>query len=242
MGSKWKKFVAVSCSHGWAIDTESRDVVLDFCEKFKPDARIHIGDAFDMTAYRSNAKGSKDECADIGADWSAGVDFLERFGTTVFMCGNHEHRIYTLQNAANSIVSKHAYDACKQLEKQCKRLRAKFIPYDSEKGWYQIGDLTFTHGYRHHTNALKWHADHVGGDVAMGHIHTCEDREFEGLGGRRGFVIGMLANAQLLDYAKTWPSRSRWQNGFLWGEYNNKYTIANLCRKHRKAGWRLPPV
>lgn len=240
--AKWKRFIAVCCSHGWAVDHESVEAVLKFKKAFGAKEVIHMGDAFDMTAYRSNARGHSDEYADIDADWSAGVNLLERLGTTVFMCGNHEHRIYRLQSAGSSIVAHHAHDAVKQLEKQVKRMKAKFYPYDIKKGFHRIGDLHLCHGYKHSLNAVKWHAEYVGGNVAMGHIHTAEDREFEGLGNRRGFAVGMLADDEKLGYADTWPTRSRWTNAFLWGEYNDKYCIANLCRKHGKAGWRLPIV
>jgi len=234
--------MSVCCSHGWAVDKESVEAVLKFKAAFKPHHVVHMGDAFDMTAYRTNAAGHKDEYANIDADWSAGVQLFEQLEIDAFLCGNHEFRIYRLQQAASAIVSKHAHDACEQLEKAVKRHKAKFYPYDIKKGWHRIGDLHICHGFKCGKNALEWHAHHVGGDVAMGHIHTCEDRQFEGLGGRRGFVVGMLANSELLEYAQTWPTRSRWQNGFLWGEYNDKYTIANLCRRHEHAGWKLPIV
>ncbi len=57
-----KKFMAVSCNHGNRADPEALKAVLAFAKDFKPDLKVHLGDFVDMTAFRSGAKGTGDEC------------------------------------------------------------------------------------------------------------------------------------------------------------------------------------
>ena len=46
-----KRFVAVSCSHGYLADRKAQDAVIAFCRDFKPHTTIHLGDFTDTTAF-----------------------------------------------------------------------------------------------------------------------------------------------------------------------------------------------
>lgn len=61
IGRKWKKFLVVGCSHGQMADPKALAAVLKFKESFKPHFTAHLGDAFDTTAFRAGAKGTRDE-------------------------------------------------------------------------------------------------------------------------------------------------------------------------------------
>ena len=57
---RWKKVLAVSCSHAKYCDKEALDAVLRFKNDFKPHTTIHLGDFVDLTALMSGAKGASE--------------------------------------------------------------------------------------------------------------------------------------------------------------------------------------
>jgi predicted phosphodiesterase len=70
---KWKKWLAVGCSHGAEIDPEARKAVLIFKERWKPDKTLHLGDFIDLSAFRAGAvrdSNDSDHAADVAGDLS----------------------------------------------------------------------------------------------------------------------------------------------------------------------------
>ena len=57
--TKWKKFMAVSCSHGHLADAKATKAALEFKKRFKPDTTLHLGDAIDLAALRAGAMRKK---------------------------------------------------------------------------------------------------------------------------------------------------------------------------------------
>ena len=77
--TKWKKFLAVSCSHGHLADAKATKAALEFKKRWKPDTTLHLGDAIDLAALRSGAMknpDSSDRASSIAEDFRAGTNFL----------------------------------------------------------------------------------------------------------------------------------------------------------------------
>lgn len=75
---QWQRIVAISCTHGNALDRKIAEQVLAFCERYKPQRKVHLGDVTDTTAFRSGARGTPDEGVDVSTDQDAGIEFLRK--------------------------------------------------------------------------------------------------------------------------------------------------------------------
>ena len=95
--------MALGCSHGALACPKALAAILKFKQSFKPDLTAHLGDAFDTTAFRSGARGTKDEAEPIDPDIASGLDFLEKLQPTVFLFGNHEDRLTSLASHPNAM-------------------------------------------------------------------------------------------------------------------------------------------
>ena len=119
---KWKKVLAVSCSHAKYCDKEALDAVLKFQENYKPHTTIHLGDFVDLTALMSNAKGSS-EAEPLIPDIDAGLMHLKMLKCNVVLCGNHEDRAWRLQGSNNAVVAHAAYKIVEAISECCKKLQ-----------------------------------------------------------------------------------------------------------------------
>jgi len=100
--------MAVGCSHGDQIDPEAREAVLTFRDRWKPDAVIHLGDFLDLAAFRSGAirdSNDSDHAANISFDLSEGIEFLHELRPTHILCGNHEARLWRMQQSPNALIA-----------------------------------------------------------------------------------------------------------------------------------------
>src|SRR4051812_35329957 len=75
---RWKKWMAVGCSHGFLIDRQAGRIACKFKSDYKPDLTIHLGDFWDATALRSGAPGTKDSAVSIDHDLRCGLTFIEQ--------------------------------------------------------------------------------------------------------------------------------------------------------------------
>ena len=57
--NRWERVLAVGCSHGTFANQDALRAVLRFRDEWKPKHRIHLGDAYDSTAFRTGALGGK---------------------------------------------------------------------------------------------------------------------------------------------------------------------------------------
>ena len=91
-----RRFVVASDSHGDEVDPTTAKALFSFIADFKPQIRIHAGDAWDFRNLRRGA--SDDEKAhSLEADWDAGSDYLAQFidggKENHFLRGNHDERL-----------------------------------------------------------------------------------------------------------------------------------------------------
>ena len=125
INKQWKKWMAVSCSHGDHIDPEARDAVLRFKEQFRPHTIVHLGDFIDAAAARSGAMNdpnASDRAASVAEDLSAGVDFLQELRPNHILYGNHEDRLFRLANSPNALAAHAATLVIQEIEKTAKSL------------------------------------------------------------------------------------------------------------------------
>lgn len=237
----WKRFFAVGCSHGHLADREALDTVLAFRSRWKPDLTIHLGDFLDLSPLMGNGRKAESDRVQIADDFMAGVEFLKELEPDLVFSGNHEDRIYKLQEHTNGIISYAANKVAEELDAVLKDLRADFVPYDIQAGWRKIGDTRFGHGYMFSENALRDHAELVGKCV-IAHLHRPGQIRARRLEGATGICTGTLANIPAMAYAKTNKARCAWNHGFVFGEYTEgrkPETVSWLMEKGTN-GWRLP--
>lgn len=216
----WKKFVVCGCSHGWLVSRSAADNLFAFCDDYKPDVRVHLGDFTDMTALRAGAPGTKDEGVDIDNDVSNGLTFLERYGANVVLNGNHENRAWKLQQSPNAAVSKAAKDAVTHTTNFIRnKLRAKYLDsYVITESWLWMGPYKLGHGWMFAEAAIRDHADFAGNCI-IAHVHRYGVERGRRLSGATGICVGMIADEKMLTYADGNKAKAKWTQSFIYGEY-----------------------
>ena len=216
---KYKKFVVVGDSHGKYIDPKAADAFLSFCKMWKPQIKVHLGDAWDLDAFRRSAS-VDDQNEEIQEDWEAGFDFLNQyfrgFGEErYFLYGNHDDRLFQIQRsvkASNRDLGRRMVDEAERFF----RLRGvKTLPYDSRKGVLNIGHLSVIHGYFTGASACTKHAQSYGNSI-FGHVHSCESMAVPGLELMESRAIGCLCDLDL-EYMRPKVSKLRWSHGWVYG-------------------------
>ena len=238
---KWKKWMAVGCSHGIHIDPEARKAVLQFKEKWKPDTTLHLGDFIDLAALRAGARANpdcSDRAKDIAEDVTEGVDFLRELRPQHILFGNHEHRLYSLVDSPNALAAHAANTVLQDINDCAKELKARVYPYNV-RSYAQIGDMKCLHGFVYNVNAVRDTAESYGCKILMAHIHRCEAARARTLNGASGYALGMLMRFDP-DYASQRRATLAWSQGFAWGEFNDNFATVHICERTFGQPWRLP--
>jgi len=241
--TKWKKFLAVSCSHGHLADAKATKAALELKKRFKPDTTLHLGDAIDLAAFRSGAMrspDSADRAASISEDFRAGINFLQLLEPNVFFIGNHEHRAYEHQYSPNAILSHCATSCLADIHQACKDMRTEIVQYDIAKGWREYGGTLFGHGFMFNQMATRDHVEMLKKPCVFGHLHRVDRSAGRSVGAPIGWSIGCLANVDAMGYARRNRSTLAWQHGIAWGEYNDKDCIVNVLSPTSQGEWRFP--
>jgi len=241
--TKWKKFLAVSCSHGHLADAKATKAALELKKRFKPDTTLHLGDAIDLAAFRSGAMrspDSADRAASISEDFRAGINFLHLLEPNVFFIGNHEHRAYEHQYSPNAILSHCATSCLADIHQACKDMRTEIVQYDIARGWREYGGTLFGHGFMFNQMATRDHVEMLKKPCVFGHLHRVDRSAGRSVGAPIGWSIGCLANVDAMGYARRNRSTLAWQHGIAWGEYNDKDCIVNVLSPTSQGEWRFP--
>ena len=236
---KWKRLLAVGCSHGIYADDTALAAVLRFRDSFKPAHTIHLGDFCDTAAFRSGAKGSPDEGEPIGPDVDGGLEFLRDLRPTLILCGNHEARVWKLQHHHNAIVADCAGHVVERIQTAARKLKAELVPYRGVWAWRQIGGYKFTHGTVYGENATRDMAE-MHGRVVHAHTHRCAVANGRRDDNPTAYGVGTLTDAPNLDYASTRRATLAWSQGFVWGEVSGNDATLWLHETPRGQEWRLP--
>ena len=232
-----KRWVAVTCTHGRYVSPAVTAELWAFLKDYKPDLRIHLGDVWDTSAWRAGARGTADEGLDLSADFEAGASFLRRYEPHIVFLGNHDWRPYRFTRSPNAIVRRAAQACVDEIECIITReLVAELVPYRVMDGWRMIGDTAFGHGYMYGENAVRDTAEMLGRPIVMGHVHTITSQPGRVLGAPTGRSAGLIADIRQLEYAHGRRNTLRWQNGWLYGEYDTQKTITQEYRSREGVG------
>lgn len=206
----------VSDSHGDLICPRARDACLAFMRKFKPDIRIHGGDAFDLRPLGKKAT-DEDKQQGIQQDIEAGLKFLKAYKPTVFLWGNHDTRlIETANKAASGDLRNYCTLLHNNIIDTLEMMGCEVRPYDVEHGAYRLGDHWLIHGYNANLHAAHKAAT-IYGNVIMGHVHRFLQAKPPRIDGATGYTCGCLMDPQLASYARRSPSTLTWEQGWMYG-------------------------
>ena len=237
---KWKRFMAVGCSHGNLVDPKAADAVLRFRERWKPTTVAHLGDFVDMASFRSGSVGSLDESEPIAPDIDAGLAFLSALRPTLVFNGNHEARLWRLQNHHNAIVSDCAGQIINQLRMATTRLKAEYVEDWGVRAWRRLGNYSLGHGYLYGESFLRDTAESHGNTI-IAHAHRAGMATGRRSDAATAYCVGTLSDIPNMDYASARRSTLSWAAGFVWGEYTDTQTVCWLhIQPQGQSEWRLP--
>lgn len=218
MSSKPRRFVVVGDSHGDMVDPVTQAALFAFIKDYRPEIRVHLGDAWD---FRNLRKGASDDekAASMQEDWEMGSEFLRKFfeggKENHFLRGNHDERLYNLQASATGVLRDYANEGVGKLEGTIQKSRARMLPYDSRLGVLEIGHLKAVHGYHAGVGACRQHAM-IYGNVVVGHTHSIESAAVSSLEPAEARMIGCCCQIDL-PYANKNTAKLRHANGFVYG-------------------------
>lgn len=238
----FKRFLAIGCTHGELLDRDAFDCVLGFSSRWKPDAKVHLGDVHDYAAFRSGAKGTADEARQLGPDIDAGVTMVQEFAPTHVLLGNHDIRAWKLADHPNALIARAAQASRNEFLTAIERGKANLVDdYHINRSWITLGDTKFLHGFMYNVNAIRDHAEHFGKCV-IAHLHRAGFEPARRSDHAVGYCVGTLANIDAMDYAATRRATAAWSHGFVWGEYNDNECHINLCHapQGQVGAWRMP--
>lgn len=236
---KWKRIVAVGCTHGEFLNQDAAKAVFRFCKTFKPEIRVHLGDAYDTRAFRSGAKGTQDETAPMADDIGLGGRFLYEFKPTHFAEGNHDYRPRQLMNHHNTIISEAAAAVHQRMMEPLVRMKTLWKPWSI---WHahEIGGFKFWHGVLYGENYLRDTANRWGNCV-VAHAHRAGYSKAIRTDCGGAFGVGTLATIEAMGYAEHRASTLAWSHGIVWGEVCEDKANLQLTQWPKgEAEWRLP--
>jgi hypothetical protein len=234
-----KKFVCVGDNHGAMVHKEDADVFFKFCDAYKPQLKVHLGDNWDFANLRRGAD-PREEGDDMGPDFQAGFDFLDSFRPNVLMLGNHDFRLWRAMNDSRGLVRKFAEDSVSEIESRCKKLKTVIYPYHSRKGVFTAGKLSFLHGYHAGIGAIAQHA-RIYRSCIFGHLHGNGAVTERGIDTPRSYCVGGLGDHETMDYAAQRTATLAWGPGWAYGVINEKTGNFQSWTAQKLDGrWMLP--
>ena len=236
-----KKFIFATDLHGDQQDFESVEVLLKFCEIWKPELKVFGGDLFDFRNIRRGA-GLSERQESMAADVEAGLDFLNDFKPNVFLLGNHDKRLWdTAHFNESGIIADYAKQGVKDISSRCRKLKCKIIPYKADTGYFDLGKIRFIHGFHAGIAATKKHAEIYappGGICLHGHTHAIQHASIPKVGGGQARAVGCLANLDM-DYNAHQTGRMLHAHGFAYGYTDGQEWEVYQARKGKNNKWQL---
>jgi hypothetical protein len=210
-------------------------------KSWKPDITLDLGDVWDTAAFRSGAKGTKDESEPIPPDITAGLQWLEEYRPNYLTLGNHDQRIIDLMDHPNALVQQAAKKTWQEIETTLDKFRISWRPYHPELNWVQVGNFKFGHGLLYNENYLRDSAETFGNCV-VAHAHRAGSAEGRTLQKSTAYGVGTLSKRLSMGYSLRRRSTLAWSGGFVWGEYNTKTNETQiwLHDNGQSDRWRLP--
>ena len=239
---KWRRWLAVGCTHAGHIDRKAWEQVLSFRSRWRPVETIHLGDFLDTAAWRAGARHSPDDpdkTASFADDYLHGMTHLKELEVTRIHLGNHENRIFGLTRSSSAVVAYAAEQGVAAIEQAAKKLKAQLYPYDIEGGLSLLGDTVFLHGFQCSEAAVRDTIESLGKPIVMAHLHRPEIARGRVIGSPTGICTGTLANIGAMGYARQRRATYRWGHGFAYGEFCQDACVSWLATPV-KGEWRFP--
>ncbi len=212
--------MAIGCSHGHLIHRGISEQVLQFAKSFKPHTRFHLGDVVDTAAFRGGASGTKDEAEPIAPDRNSAVEFLKAYVPTHVAWGNHDWRLWEMAHSPKAIVAHCASELRDQLIAAVGG--AQTVPYHFRQGWFELGGYYWGHGFWFNEQAVRDHAEFLGGPLVMAHLHVPQQVQGRTRKWTESFCTGLLGDPDLMTYAHRRRATARWGHGVVFGEYTER--------------------
>jgi len=232
-------FIVAPDPHGKLVDTQAWGALIEFTKYFKPKIRIINGDLHDFGALRKNA-GAKDESDDLGEDIQVAEQLIQEFRPNHILLGNHDCRLWELENHPNAKVRELARKLIGDFEGWAKKYKFRWYPYDSEKGVIQLGNWKIVHGFYYGVNACRAHAT-VYNNTIFGHCHDINCQTIPKHGGPvRGMSIGCLCQLDQ-PYMNKKAGKLKWEHGWVYGFYEDRTAEVTVYQAQKiNDKWYLP--
>jgi predicted MPP superfamily phosphohydrolase len=216
---QFTKLLFATDLHGDLQDEGAVKKIIAFRKDFKPDVTVFGGDLLDLRAVRGGA--SEEEQNDsMLPDVAAGIKFLEEYKPNVFLWGNHDERLNMMMHSMKGTLRDLAEIQIEKINKTCRALKCKQLPYDKRKGVYQLGKLSMAHGFFAGLNVARTMANAYG-SILFGHNHTIDVASIPRIEKTVGRCVGCLCQLDMPYNSKT-VSSLRQAHGFAYGVVHKK--------------------
>ncbi|MEM4203020.1 MAG: hypothetical protein QXS54_03015 [Candidatus Methanomethylicaceae archaeon] len=240
-----KRAMFVGCSHGHYANADALRQVLDFAKEFSPHHRVHLGDAWDLAAFRLRARGTPDESESYQDDTLSAELFLQEYKPTLFFFGNHEDRLYYLRKSGSELIRIAADAALQAILDFFEKLKCPVVPYASiasRDSWRLFGDTLAGHGFLYGENATRDHVELLGRPCIHAHDHRAKMQAGRMVGAPMGYSVGTLARIPAMHYAKARRSTASWSGAIVYGEYGEGISQWQIKLLHRsEEAWVAAP-
>jgi len=229
----WKRWAAVSCSHGSDIDPRARDAALKFFASYKPHERLHLGDAIDLACLRAGARRDPDEpdrAQSLMDDLLSGLSFLHELRPTKFFYGNHEARAVALMHSGNQIVAYAAGQVMQHINDELGKYKTEIIPYRGmlRASVRHLGGTAFLHGALFNASAARDTCETIGVHSVFGHTHRVAVESGRVHADAIGYNIGCLARLDM-EYAAGRRQTLAWRHALAYGEFCQTACTVNIA-------------
>lgn len=241
LGKRFRRVMAIGCSHGDLIHKQSWSDLLEFRKRFKPQVRFHLGDLVDTACFRGGAAGTADECRSPRDDMHAAEQLLAAYEPTHLAWGNHDWRLHELAHHPKAIIATLAGDLWGRLNDHVNRLKCKTVPYDIEEGWLYEGGVAWGHGFMFNQQAVRDHAEMLGFPVVMAHLHQPQQVEGRTVRDTPSFCVGSLADDKQLSYGRRRRQSLTHGPGIVYGEISDTEAHLWLIRAPSGQALHFPP-
>lgn len=239
--AKWRKIVAMGCTHGDLVHPGARRQALEFVERYKPEIRFDLGDMIDTACFRQGAAGTKDESHDPRDDQSQAIRWIKDYRPTHIAWGNHDWRLVELAEHPKAIVRTLASQMWGTLNAAALSVGAKTVPYHRKHGWFKEYGYAWGHGYEYNINALQSHVNAAGMPVVMFHLHHPHQIRGRNIFSNPSFCGGGLVDEEKLTYGHRRVASLTHGHGWVFGETNGTESHLWLAQGENGKKIHLPP-
>jgi len=220
------RWMAVSDPHSVCQHDEGVRAARDFMADYKPEIRIHLGDNWDLAAWRKKA-GNAELQQDTWQCIDSGIEFLEWFRPTELNLGNHDWRLWRAAYYDDEVDGRRRDYARILIEQHItpvfERLGTKVYEYRIRHQTGVLGPWRHFHGFRSQGGkhaaywlGLKWRGSSDG--ALCGHLHRYEVSSADDINGSRGVVAPCMCDREKMCYVDEELGAYRWDVGWLYGE------------------------